>query len=63
MGVTYRKLGIPSVERLLGRGVFYGAGSTEAPGVVGADVFVVGGGNSGAQAAIDLAGTPDRSRS
>jgi thioredoxin reductase (NADPH) len=55
MGVSYRKLGIPSVERLLGRGVFYGAGAAEAPGVVGADVFVVGGGNSGAQAAINLA--------
>ncbi|HEU4671789.1 MAG TPA: FAD-dependent oxidoreductase [Candidatus Limnocylindrales bacterium] len=55
MGVRYRKLGIPSVERLVGRGVFYGAGATEAPGVAGEDVFVVGGGNSGAQATVYLA--------
>ena len=55
MGVSYRRLGIPSVERLFGRGVFYGAGATEAPGVAGGDVYVVGGGNSGAQATINLA--------
>jgi thioredoxin reductase (NADPH) len=55
MGVTYRKLGISSVEELFGRGVFYGSGATEAPGVVGEDVFVVGGGNSGAEATINLA--------
>jgi len=55
MGVTYRQLGIPSVEKLVGRGVFYGSGATEAPGVAGADVFVVGGGNSGAEAVINLA--------
>jgi thioredoxin reductase (NADPH) len=55
MGVTYRRLGITSVERLFGRGVFYGAGATEGPGVVGGDVFIVGGGNSGAQATVNLA--------
>ena len=55
MGVTYRKMGIPSVEELFGRGVFYGSGATEAPGVAGEDVFVVGGGNSGAEAAVNLA--------
>ena len=55
MGVRYRKIGVPSVERLLGRGVFYGSGAIEAPGVGGEEVFVVGGGNSGAQAAINLA--------
>jgi thioredoxin reductase (NADPH) len=55
MGVTYRKIGIPSVERLVGRGVFYGSGATEASGVVGEDAFVVGGGNSGGQATVNLA--------
>jgi thioredoxin reductase (NADPH) len=55
MGVTYRRLEVPTIERLFGRGVFYGAGATEAPGVVGGDVFVVGGGNSGAQATVNLA--------
>jgi thioredoxin reductase (NADPH) len=55
MGVTYRKLGVPSVEELFGRGVFYGSGATEAPGVEDEEVFVVGGGNSGAEATINLA--------
>jgi thioredoxin reductase (NADPH) len=54
-GVTYRRMGIPSVEQLSGRGVFYGSGATEAPAVAGEDVFVVGGGNSGAQAVLNLA--------
>jgi thioredoxin reductase (NADPH) len=55
MGVTYRDLGVPSLQRLVGRGVFYGAGATEGPAVSDAEVFVVGGGNSAGQAAINLA--------
>jgi thioredoxin reductase (NADPH) len=55
IGVTYRKLGISSVDDLIGRGVFYGAGAAEAPGVADATVFVVGAANSAAQAAVHLA--------
>ena len=33
-GVSYRRLGIDSLEALVGRGVFYGAGVIEAPGMV-----------------------------
>jgi len=31
MGVLYRRIGIKSVDALVGRGVFYGAATTEAP--------------------------------
>jgi thioredoxin reductase (NADPH) len=54
-GVTYRRLGIPSLDRLVGMGVFYGAAAAEAPAMAGEDVFVVGGANSAGQAALHLA--------
>jgi thioredoxin reductase (NADPH) len=54
-GVTYRRLEVPSLEALLGRGVFYGAAVSEAPAMEGRRVFVVGGGNSAGQAAAHLA--------
>ena len=53
-GVSYRRLGIPELERLAGRGVFYGAAVSEAPAMAGQQVFVVGGGNSAGQAALHL---------
>jgi thioredoxin reductase (NADPH) len=54
-GAAYRRLGIPALEGLVGRGVYYGAAVTEAPAVAGQPVFVVGGGNSAGQAALHLA--------
>lgn len=54
-GATYRQLGVPSLEELQGRGVFYGAAVSEAPAMRGKNVFVVGGGNSAGQAAMHLA--------
>jgi len=54
-GASYRRLGIPSLEELEGAGVFYGGASSEAPGLAGKDVYVVGGGNSAGQAALHLA--------
>jgi thioredoxin reductase (NADPH) len=54
-GVSYRRLGIPSAEALLGKGVYYGAALAEAPAMRGRRVFVVGAGNSAGQAAIYLA--------
>jgi thioredoxin reductase (NADPH) len=53
-GVSYRRLEIPSLEGLTGRGVFYGASVSEARGLTGEDVYVVGGGNSAGQAALHL---------
>lgn len=54
-GVTYRRLGVPSLERLVGRGVYYASAMTAARELTGADVVVVGGGNSSGQAALHLA--------
>lgn len=54
-GVTYRRLGVPSLEEFSGRGVFYGAAMTASRGMEDADVIVVGGGNSAGQAAVHLA--------
>jgi thioredoxin reductase (NADPH) len=54
-GVSYRLLDVPGAERLSGAGLFYGAAQTEALGVTGEDVFVVGAGNSAGQAALHLA--------
>lgn len=56
LGVTWRRLGIPSLEELIGAGVFYGAAVTEARAMKDLDVCVVGGGNSAGQAAQHLAG-------
>ena len=54
-GVDYRRLGVPALEGLVGRGVFYGAAVAEAPSMVGMEVYVIGGGNSAGQAALHLA--------
>lgn len=54
-GVAYRRLGVPSVEALAGRGVQYGSAMTAAREMTGARVIVVGGGNSAGQAALHLA--------
>jgi thioredoxin reductase (NADPH) len=53
-GVSYRKLGVPSIDGMVGRGVNYGAAMTVAREMEGLDVYVVGGGNSAGQAAIHL---------
>jgi thioredoxin reductase (NADPH) len=53
-GASYRRLSVPSVEALLGAGVFYGAALTEAVALREQDVVVIGGGNSAGQAAVHL---------
>ncbi|HJR24388.1 MAG TPA: FAD-dependent oxidoreductase [Acidimicrobiales bacterium] len=54
-GVTYRRCGVPSVDALIGHGVFYGASAGEAAAMAGLRVAVLGGGNSAGQAAAHLA--------
>jgi thioredoxin reductase (NADPH) len=54
-GASYRRLGVPRLEDLQGRGVFYGPAASEAPAMRGRTVFVAGGGNSAAQTALHLA--------
>jgi thioredoxin reductase (NADPH) len=60
MGVSYRRLGIPALEELIGAGVFYGASTSEALMFEGKQVFVIGGGNSAAQSALYLANYAER---
>lgn len=51
-GVAWRRLDIASLDRLRGRGVYYGAARGEARAVQGQDIYLIGGGNSAGQAAI-----------
>src|ERR687898_294952 len=41
-GVSYRRLGIPTLDALLGVGVFYGAAAAEGAALRGGGGFVVG---------------------
>jgi thioredoxin reductase (NADPH) len=51
-GVDWRRLTIDGVDRLAGKGIFYGAARSEAPQTHGLDVQIVGAGNSAGQAAL-----------
>lgn len=51
-GVEWRRLDVPGIDDLLGAGVYYGAGPSEALGCRNSRVVVVGGGNSAGQAAV-----------
>lgn len=53
-GVEYRHLPAAGIADFTGAGVYYGAATTEAVGVKGKQVFVVGGGNSAGQGAVYL---------
>jgi len=54
-GVTWRKLAIEGVERLIGKGIYYGAARSEASATHGADIHLIGAGNSAGQAALFFA--------
>jgi thioredoxin reductase (NADPH) len=54
-GVSWRRLGIPRLEALVGAGVFYGAAASEARAMRGREVCIVGAGNAAGQAAVHLA--------
>ncbi|MDQ3662743.1 MAG: FAD-dependent oxidoreductase [Actinomycetota bacterium] len=53
-GVSYRQLEAPGVDRLVGSGVFYGAGISEARALGAVNACVVGAGNSAGQLAVFL---------
>ena len=59
-GVSWRRLGIPALERLIGAGVFYGAAASESRAMRGRHACVVGGGNAAGQAAAHLAKYAER---
>jgi len=48
----YRQLNAEGLERLTGRGVYYGSALTEAANCKDHDVYIVGGANSAGQAAV-----------
>jgi len=54
-GVSYRMLEAPGLSELSGRGVYYGAATTEGPACRSQDVYIVGGANSAGQAAMYFA--------
>jgi thioredoxin reductase (NADPH) len=54
-GVSWRQLDVPSLDRLRGRGVYYGVAPDEARYVQGNHVYIIGGGNSAGQAAVNFA--------
>jgi thioredoxin reductase (NADPH) len=55
IGVTYRRLSGPNLERLTGAGIFYGAAPSLAQAIRGLPVFIAGAGNSAGQTAVHLA--------
>jgi len=54
-GVTWRRLAIGGFDRLLGKGVYYGASRSEASMTQGRDIHLIGAGNSAGQAAMFFA--------
>lgn len=51
-GVEYRKINLENEDRFLNKGVYYGAGASEAFLCQDRHIFVIGGGNSAGQAAM-----------
>ncbi|KRC63003.1 pyridine nucleotide-disulfide oxidoreductase [Agromyces sp. Root81] len=54
-GVAWRSLPVPGIDRFRGSGVYYGAARSDASIAQGADVCIVGAGNSAGQAALFFA--------
>ena len=54
-GVTWRRLAIDGFDRLIGKGIYYGAARSEAGATHGLDVHLIGAGNSAGQAALYFA--------
>ena len=54
-GVTWRRLAIDGFDRLIGKGIYYGAARSEAGATHGLDLHLIGAGNSAGQAALHFA--------
>jgi thioredoxin reductase (NADPH) len=54
-GVSYRRIGVQSLEELSGHGVYYGSSVSAAQALTGLRAGIVGAGNSAGQAALHLA--------
>ncbi|HEX6372554.1 MAG TPA: FAD-dependent oxidoreductase [Longimicrobium sp.] len=55
LGVSWRMLKAPGCDRLIGRGLYYGAAAAAVPTCRDRDVYLLGAGNSAGQAAMYLA--------
>jgi thioredoxin reductase (NADPH) len=55
-GVEYGKLNLPNEEHFLHKGIYYGAGASEACFCNNKNIYIVGGGNSAGQAASYFSG-------
>ena len=53
--MAWRRLAIDGFDRLIGKGVYYGAARSEAGATHGLDIHLVGAGNSAGQAALYFA--------
>src|SRR5262245_8570967 len=54
-GVEWRHLGVDGVDRLIGKGIYYGAARSETAVAHGLDIHLIGAGNSAGQAALHFA--------
>jgi thioredoxin reductase (NADPH) len=54
-GVNWRRLKIEGFDRLLGKGIYFGAARSEADAANGLDLHLIGAGNSAGQAALHFA--------
>ena len=54
-GVSWRRVAIEGFDRLIGKGIYYGAARSEASSTHGHDIFLIGAGNSAGQAALHFA--------
>src|SRR5262245_14969556 len=53
-GMDWRRLDLPGIDELVGHGVYYAAGRSEASQCAGQNVVVVGAGNSAGQAVLNF---------
>jgi len=54
-GVTWRRLAVDGFDRLIGKGIYYGAARSEADATHGLHIHLIGAGNSAGQAALFFA--------
>jgi thioredoxin reductase (NADPH) len=59
-GIDWRRLDLDGIDELLGHGIYYGAGRSEAAQCAGQSVVVVGAGNSAGQAVLNFANATAR---
>ena len=62
MGVEWRRLNVPGIDRLTGAGVYYGGTIADASMCKNEEVYIVGGANSAGQAAMHFSATRRPSR-